>query len=376
MKIEGIAGADNSLTFLSPSGEGFRLQIGDVVQADVLRLLDDGNVSIRISMESGRSMVVAARSDVPLLAGESILLKVAGGGREIALRFLGVIREEGLDPGNGPPGLPEAYGDLAAELFASRLPAADARQALESFRLLPDAVKGAVPGFGAAFGAPPGVETLNGAVLQGEVEDSGILLETKLKLAIVGSPPGKEGESLPDPAAKIPAPGSDGKETLLRLREVLRDRGVAEAVSASGESPGEAAMKADGLVSTIESFQLASAAHGGLYAPLILGWDELKDGEMLFRKRSRGKGESYTCELNLDLRPLGKMSVSVTMYEGAFFVSFSPESEETRFLMASRSDEVGKRFREAGLALKAINVHRKKSVRFGSPPGDGVDLEV
>ena len=135
-------------------------------------------------------------------------------------------------------------------------------------------------------------------------------------------------------------------------------------------------MRADGLLSTIESFQLASAAQGGVYLPLSLQWDELADGEMLFRKRTRGKGESYTCEINLDLRPLGKMSASVTMYDGAFFVSLSPQSEATRSLMASRSAEVERRFREAGLALRAVSITRKNRVDFGVPARDGVDVEV
>lgn len=357
MKIDAIAQIGNSLTFLSPSGDGMRFTVGDVVQAEVLSILPDGSVSIRITTESGKSGIVAARSEVPLAEGESVLLKVVGGEREVALRFLGAIREGGT-PGGIPAGLPEMYRELASELAASRLSAADARQAQESVLLLPEAVKGAVPGF-EAIGRSPGMEGLDGTVLRGTVEGSGILLETKLKLA-----------------PKDLAPGADRKEALLRLGEALRDRDVAGAVSKAGGSPGEAGVKADGLLSTIESFQLASAAQGGLYVPLSLQWDELADGEMLFRKRIRGKGESYTCEINLDLRPLGKMSASVTMYDGAFFVSLLPQSEATRSLMASRSAEVERRFREAGLALRAVSITRKDRVDFGVPAPDGVDVEV
>jgi hypothetical protein len=250
------------------------------------------------------------------------------------------------------------YRELASELAASRLSSADARQAQESFLFLPAAVKDAVPGF-EAIGRSPGMERLDGTVLRETVEGSGILLETKLKLV-----------------AQDLAPGADRKEALLRLGEALRDRNVAGAFGRAGGSPGEAGVRVDGLLSTIESFQLASAAQGGVYLPLPLRWDELSDGEMLFRKRARGKGESYTCEINLDLRPLGKMSASVTMYDGAFFVSLSPQSEETRSLMSSRSGEVERRFREAGLALRAVNITRKSSVDFGVPARDGVDVEA
>ncbi|MFA6149231.1 MAG: flagellar hook-length control protein FliK [bacterium] len=357
MKIDAVAQVENSLTFLSPSGEGMRFAVGDVVQADVLSNLSDGNVSIRITTESGKGGVVTARSEVPLAEGESVLLKVVGGEREVALKFLGVIRD-GAAPGGDPVGLPGMYRELASELAASRMSAMDTRQAQELILLLPEAVKEAVPGF-EAIGRSPAMEKLDGAVLRETVEGSGILLETKLKLA-----------------AKDPVPGADRKEALLRLGEVLRDRDVAGAVGTAGESPGKAGVRADGLLSTIESFQLASAAQGGVYVPLSLQWDELADGEMLFRKRARGKGESYTCEINLDLRPLGKMSASVTMYDGAFFVSLSPLSEATRSLMASRSAEVERRFREAGLALKAVSITRKNRVDFGVPARDGVDVEA
>jgi hypothetical protein len=80
--------------------------------------------------------------------------------------------------------------------------------------------------------------------------------------------------------------------------------------------------------------------------------------------------------MNLDLAPIGKLSVSVTMYDGSFFVSLSPESEEARALLSSRSEEVGKRFREAGLALSALAVQRRSRVAFGVPSSDGIDVEA
>jgi len=142
MKIDGTPSPGNTLALLPPAGEGIRLAIGDLVRADVLSLQADGTVSIRVTTEGGKSGVVSARSDVPLGAGESILLKVVGAGSEVSLRFLGVVGE-----GNAAAGLPEACRGLAAQLAAARLPSEGAREALESLRILAQAVKEGVPAF-------------------------------------------------------------------------------------------------------------------------------------------------------------------------------------------------------------------------------------
>ncbi|MBE0569809.1 MAG: flagellar hook-length control protein FliK, partial [Deltaproteobacteria bacterium] len=357
LKIDGVARVENALTFAASSGGGIRLKIGDLVRADVLTIMADGSVSIRITKESGESAVVLARSRVPLDQGESVLLKVTEGEEgEVSFRFLGVVDKEG---GRGrASGVPMAYRGTASELAAVRMTAGDARQLQQLFRAFPDSVKSVVPGFARLEGSP-GMEGLSGAVLKEAVEGSGVLLETKLK--------GGAGDLVP---------GADRKEALLHVGRALREMGGSTAVRGSGISPGEAAVKADGMLSTIESYQISSTVHGVLHAPLALAWEELQDGEILFRKRNRGGGESYTCDLNLDLLPLGKMAVSVTMYNGSFFVSLSPEDEGTRSLVASSSDEVGKRFREAGLPLSALSIQRKQSVSFGAPAADGVDVEA
>ena len=240
MKIDAVAQIGHSLTFLSPSGDGMRFAVGDVVQADVLSILPGGNVSIRITTESGKSGIVAARSEVPLAEGESVLLKVVGGEREVALRFLGVIREGGT-PGGDPAGLPEMYRELASELAASRLSTADARQAQESFLLLPEAVKEAVPGF-EAIGRSPGMEGLDGTVLREAVEGSGILLETKLKLAAVEGGGAEKG--VVSPASHDAKPSPRGRTGRRRSFVWARRCGTGtwrERSGAPGEAPGKRA---------------------------------------------------------------------------------------------------------------------------------------
>ncbi|MCL2102692.1 MAG: flagellar hook-length control protein FliK [Syntrophorhabdaceae bacterium] len=324
-----------------------KLRAGDLVKADILSFSSDGTVSIRITRETGESAMLSARTQVPFEEGESVLLRVTSDSEgEIRLRFVGMA-----DGGSGKAG-------AEATSSPARMPLIDIRQLQAIFRAFPESVKASIPGFSLLERGPP-AEGLTGQALKSAVEGSGVLLETKLNL---------------QPNAFVA--GADQKEALLRVGAAMRDAGRSTEVRAVGVSPGDTAVKTEGMLSSIETCQVFSSANGVLYAPLVIEWDELSDGEILFRKRNRGGHESYTCEINLDLASLGKLSVSVTMYDGAFFVSLSPEKEATRSLMATQSDDIGKRFREAGLDLRALAVQQKRKVSFGAPSTDGVDLKV
>lgn len=354
LQTEGVARIENALAFRTSSWEGLKLKIGDLVKADILSLSADGTVSIRVTRESGESAMLLARSQVPFEEGESVLLKVTTDKEgEIRLRFVGMA-----DGKVGGKAAGSAEMTITPSPASSRMLLADVRQLQAIFRAFPESVKASIPGFSLLEKGPP-AEGLTGQALKNAVEGSGVLLETKIKLH-------------PDSIA----PGNDQKEALLRVGAAMRETGRSSEVRGAGISPGETAAKADGMLSTIETYQVHSSANNILYAPLALDWEELQDGEILFRKRNRGGRESYTCEMNLDLAPLGKMSLSVTMYEGAFFISLSPENEATRSLMAARSDEIGMRFREAGLELRAVAVQQKRNVSFGVPSVDGVDIKV
>jgi len=353
LQTEGVSRIENALAFRTSSWEGLKLKVGDLVKADILSVSADGTVSIRITRESGESAMLSARSQVPFEEGESVLLKVTtGGDGEVRLRFIGMA--DGGDGGKAG----SAGGEIALFPSSSRMPLIDIRLLQAIFRAFPESVKASIPGFSLLEGGTP-AEGLTGQALKNAVEGSGVLLETKLKL---------------QPEAIVA--GADQKEALLRVGAAMREAGRSAEVKGAGISPGETAVKTEGMLSSIETYQAFSSANGVLYAPLTLEWEELLDGEILFRKRNRGGHESYTCEMNLDLTPLGKMSVSVTMYDGAFFVSLSPENETTRVLMAKQSDDIGKRFREMGLELKAVAVQQKRNVSFGVPSVDGVDLKV
>ena len=158
----------------------------------------------------------------------------------------------------------------------------------------------------------------------------------------------------------------DLKAVLLRTREILKNDKVLENLKHSGMDPREINTAVEKLVKNIEFFQLTSHANDVLYTFLPFSWNQLKDGELVFKKNKYYGNKSYTCDMNLDLEQLGKISISTTVYEGEFFVSFNAEKEDTRNLIEANKSLLNAKFKAVGLALKAVNVSRKKEVDFNT----------
>lgn len=86
-------GIVSTLTLIKPFGGSMELRVGDLVKAQVLDVQTDGTISLRIEGRSGGGVVVAARTEVPLAKGDSVMLKVLGGEGEIRLQFAGAAVE-------------------------------------------------------------------------------------------------------------------------------------------------------------------------------------------------------------------------------------------------------------------------------------------
>lgn len=154
----------------------------------------------------------------------------------------------------------------------------------------------------------------------------------------------------------------DMKADLLQLRQLFSDEGKAvikdPAVQNMTLTQREGAVRfIDGMLKDIETFQLLSKTTDSFYTFLPVSWQELKDGEVSFKKgRSDAKGESFSCSINLDLEKFGTLKIRVMMYNNEFSVSFKPENPEFQKTLDSNAAELQAAFREKRLNLKAVTV--------------------
>jgi hypothetical protein len=368
--------------------------------------------------ETRGAMLVRARTSVPMDKGDRVLLEVMGADKDVRLKFLGVSTgreaEAAAPPQGGPPSVEQKIQTLMGELSGSKLSVPQFKGLQEVFAKLPESLKNAFPIFRALEAALPEIEKLNAGMFKNAVEDTGVLFETRLKFATAqnspqaqnnpptqNAPPTDDAASPDDLAAELLKGASGGPDTfktdsdagdgspasnfskkgqernaqlnrrdlkavLLKARELLKNEKVLETLKHSGLDPKEINTAVDKLIKNIEFFQLTSRANDMIYTFLPFSWNELKDGELVFKKNKYYGKKSYTCDMNLDLEHLGKISISTTAYEGEFFVSFNAEKEETRNLLEKNKSALAGKFKAVGLALKAVNVSLKKEVDFNT----------
>lgn len=154
----------------------------------------------------------------------------------------------------------------------------------------------------------------------------------------------------------------DLKAGLLQLKQLMLEegretlKGLSTADLTLTQKEG-AARVIGGLIKDIETFQLLSKTTDSFYTFLPVNWQELKDGEVSFKRgRNDTKGMSYSCRINLDLESFGKLSVMVMMYNREFFVSFRAENSEFQTALNNNANELQESFSARGLSLKAVNI--------------------
>ena len=216
----------------------------------------------------------------------------------------------------------------------------------------------------------PDTKGLNGNVVRAFVETSGVAFETKLKVAILRDP-----ESV---LRNIIALQSDGdlKGLLLKLDNILKDPDMIQTLKQAGFKASDMSDMVEKFVKNIEFFQLTSKVNDMFYTFMPVLWEGLKDGEFLFKKIN-ALNHSYACDINLDLERLGKLSVSVTSMEKAFYVSFFIERPKVADIVTSEKKALQERFASQGLMLKAITINqKKKKIDFGKVQNRGVNIKI
>jgi gamma-glutamyl phosphate reductase len=266
--------------------------------------------------------------------------------------------------------IPVKILDMLARLSEARLSNSEFKELLSMLKSLPDSIKTAIPELKGLEKLMPDAKELNGNVIRAFVETSGVAFETKLKVAVLRDP-----ESV---LRNIIALQSDGdlKGLLLKLDSILKDPDMIQTLKQAGFKASDMSDMVERFVRNIEFFQLTSKVNDMFYTFMPALWEGLKDGEFLFKKNKGRENDSYACDINLDLERLGKLSVSVTSMEKAFYVSFFIEQPEVAAIVASEKKALQERFALQGLTLKAITINQKKKIDFGKVQNQGINITI
>jgi hypothetical protein len=209
------------------------------------------------------------------------------------------------------------------------------------------------------------MEGLHPGKLKEALENSGVVLEAKLKALAEGLP--QEGKGVVAASNTIQ---KDLKAVLLQLKEILQEKSSPDSsvgfiqrwLDGVKQSHGEEIRPyqkelggVETLLKDVETFQLLSKVSDSFYTYLPVQWLELKRGELVFkRRRQPSGGSSYSCGIHLDLERLGPVSVLITMQHRDFFITFKVDHQELNSLIHSHLAELKENFRQEGLNLKTV----------------------
>jgi hypothetical protein len=217
------------------------------------------------------------------------------------------------------------------------------------------------------------MEGLDSRNLKNGLENSGVLLEARVRAMVKNDHQG-EPEALTE-NSKI---GNDLKAIILQLkaniqgkRELDSSAGFLqkflEQAAKSGEKESPFSEKVlgviDNLVKDVETLQLLSKLSDSLHTFLPIRWDQLKQGELVLKRRQQSKGRSYSCGIHLDLERLGPVSVFLFMQSRNFFVNFKTDHPGLKAMIHSHLQELRETFSREGLNLKGIKILEKNDIQ-------------
>jgi hypothetical protein len=399
--------SEGLITVTKPLGKPIPLNIGEIVKGEVMDLLSTGGVTLKI-----KNSYITAKTDIPLQKNTEVMLKVLGtptSKNELKLQFMGIAEKEDAEP--------SGVRSDALNKFVQEFSASDSRGILTPERVegllksLPADV-GSIPkdirlqvqnilreslkaagqdiearidelfrDLSVSLKDQPGLQGLKPDLFvnieklfsEGVVDsfksllnDTGVALESKLKgiaeLLVQARSSAEAGDAKGKSAVSSDARllsatdrasiDNDLKASLLRLREIIN-----QTAADHPETLKNAMSSVDFLLRDIETFQLLSRTTQSFYTFLPVNWQELRDGDIAF-KQNTGEGgtDSFSCRLNLDLETHGKLTIMVLSHNNDFFISFRPESEEFKGVLASSADQLKDQFEEKGLSLRGVRI--------------------
>ncbi len=364
--------ARSLLTLTGKAGSALAIKPGTIVNAEVIKISGEGTAVLRLAVPGSsnsmfQEMTIKTGSLIPFTKGQSMALEFIGGKDNVRMRLIG-------DTAAGTEVLqqnvPVKFLDMLARLSESRLNSSEFKLFLNMMKSLPRNIKASVPELRNLETLLSNTKQLNGNMLKAFVESSGVAFETKMKVAVL-SDPGSLFQSL----FALQSEG-DLKAALLKLKKLFKNQNIINNLTKAGLDASKMSANVDKFISNIEFFQLTSKVNDMFYTFLPIMWDSLRDGELMFKKNREQGDNSYTCDLNLDMETLGKLSISVTISGKAFYVSFYTERPEIEEFIKAQKHNLEERFASQDLLLKAINVGHRANIPFGRKQSQGVNLKI
>lgn len=364
--------ARSLLTLTGKTGSALAIKPGTVVNAEVIKISGQGTAILRLAVPGSsnsivKEMTIKTDSLIPFTKGQSMAFEFIGGKNSVKMRFIGETTSgtELLQQN-----VPVKFLDMLARLSESRLNSSEFKLFMNMMKSLPRNIKASVPELKNLETLLSNTKQLDGNMLKAFIESSGVAFETKLKVAVL-SDPGSLFQSL----FALQSEG-DLKAALLKLKKMFKDQNTIKNLTKAGLDASKMSANVEKFISSIEFFQLTSKVNDMFYTFLPLMWDSLRDGELMFKKNREQGDNSYTCDLNLDMETLGKLSISVTVSGKAFYVSFYTERPEIGEFIKAQKHNLEERFASQDLLLKAINVGHRATTPFGRKQSQGVNLKI
>ncbi len=373
------------VTLVSISDKAVPLQAGTIIKAKVTGVTQDGKTVISLKIPSGtkgddakllttpeikkgklEQMIIKSDRDLSLKKGENIFLKITGGRKNIKAEIIESFRT----PSGVQQDVPVKFLEMLANSSESKLTNSELKLFLSIIKSFPTQVKASIPGIKVLEKSLHDIKQLNSKTLKALIKTSGVAFETRLKAAIMKGP-GQVSRNL----AAFESEG-DLKGVILRLKAMLNNRNIVNELEKSGIKAAEVSELAERFINNIEFFQVTSKINDMFYTFLPIFFNGFRDAEFLFKKSSKNGKEASTYDINLDLENLGKISISVTILDKVFHVSFFTELEGVKKLINSQMHQLKSRFSSQGLQLKTIHVNHKKNIVFGQSQYQGVSFRV
>lgn len=336
------------------------LQLGEIVQAEVLTVTDT-MVAVRM-----KSTILEARTNLQLKEGEVLSLAVEEAGQQIRLRVV--------------PSEEQPAGAIRSTIMTALAALKDLKPAAGDLKVLSwfighasQGLKEQLPELTALERLLPAFDGLSGPALKKAVQDSGVFFEAKLRLLAAGAQDGLIHRPLLAASVR-----DDLKAALLQLRESLQNDDVARRLAQSGVGADKILDAVGNLLKNTELLQLQSRLSDTLQVFVPFVWQELKDGELIFRESERDRqGEaSCSCTINLDLERAGKVSARVLLQAGRVYVDILAENAEFSRILQDNSDALRNRLGTAGIRLGELTFRRESVIESAPGLAGGFSLRV